>query len=187
MYFFACELDDVIYGFVRASCKQGDLLETAYKWLAQYCNFFPPLWLSSDQGKLTGYSVNCGKILFAFKNINGFPVSYRAWQMLLGTLVNLDTNDYRYIDQRLVEDLDDMKESGDINCSRHGTLDDFLKKNVFVNKDQFVVRSLDLRKSALIICNDEAQRLAISRKGFPSRNIKVTSLYSRLNRGQQAK
>lgn len=182
MLFFSCDMDDIACGWVHGRCHRGDIYETAYKWLSQYCGFFPPLWISSDQDKLTGYAPRCGKVLFGFNKVRGFPVKYDMWMVLLGTLINLDTDNFRFIDERLVEGLNTLEEQGELTWSDCKTLDRFLKQRVFVDRDQFVVKSLDLRKSQLILCNDEAQRAIVSKKGFPSSRVKVLSTYSRLSR-----
>ena len=179
MYFFACDFDDVVFGWIRGNCQKGEMYETAYKWLAQYCEFFPPLWVSLDEEKLTGYSAKSSKVLFGFKFVNGFPVKYDAWMIFLGILINLDTNNFRYIDERLVEELDIMERDGETRWSHCHNLDNYLKSYVFVNDDQFVVPSLDLRQSQTIVCSDEAQRGNLIRKGFQGSKIKVASVYSR--------
>lgn len=179
MYFSAFDIDDVPHGWIRGKCQRGDMYETAYKWLSQYCDFFPPVWVSDDQNKLTGYSFNSKKALFGFNRLSGFPVKYDPWTTILGILINLDTNNFRLIDERLVEDLNSFDEDEVPGWSSSRTLDDYLRSFVFVNFDQFAVRSLDLRRSDVILCNDEAQRSILGKKGFPSSKIKVSSSYSR--------
>ena len=180
MYFFASDIELIPYGWIRGFCRKGDYYETGFKWLSQYCKFFPPLFVSLDQNKLTGYSHQGDKILFGFKEINGFPIKYDEWMMIVGILINLDTNNFRYIDEKLVEGLKELQASGYINLSGCANLDEFLKKRVFVEKDQFVVNSLDLRKSSVIISLSEIQKSSLIRKGFPANSIKVVSSFSRL-------
>jgi hypothetical protein len=179
MYYFSCDFDDIPFGLIRAKCRKGDMYETAYKWLAQYCDFFPPLWVSSDRDRLTGYNDKSGRVLFGFNSLNGFPVKYDQWMILLGILVNLDTNNFRYIDEYLVTALRELEDSGEIDLSPHQNLDGYLKSSVFVNEDQFAVQSLDLRQSHIIVCKDEVQRTNLSRRGFPLSIIKVSSVYTR--------
>lgn len=180
MYFFACDLDKAPYGIVRGSCKRGDFFETAYKWLAQYCQFFPPLFVSTDQSRLSGYLPSSDKIVFGFKSIsNIFPVDYNGWVMISGILLNLDTNNFRLIDERLVEGLKELQSDGEVDLSKYHNLDDFLKRNVFVNKEQFAVQSLDLRRAYSILCSNEIQKATLTRKGFQSGQIKIVSSFSR--------
>jgi len=180
MFFFACDLDNIPYGWIRGSCKHGDYFETAYKWLAQYCNFFPPLFLSSDHLKLSGYSIKADKILFSYKTINGgFPVSYDGWMRIVGILLNLDTNNFRLIDERLVEGLKDLQALGEVNLLKYRNLDDFVKSTVFTDSEQFVVQALDLRRASSIVCQSEIQKTALVRKGFQSGQIRIVSSFSR--------
>jgi len=179
MYFYACDLENSPCGWIRGICKKGNYYETAFKWLSQYCNFFPPLFVSTEQDKLTGYSIKSDKLLFGFKGINGFPIKYDEWMRLTGILVNLDTNNFRFIDEKLVEGLKELQAAGEIDLSPYANLDDFLKKRVFVESEQFVVSSLDLRKSSIIICHSEIQKSSLIKKGFTPNLIKVVSSFSR--------
>jgi hypothetical protein len=164
MYFYASDLDQAPFGWVKGFCERGGYYETAYKWLAQYSNFFPPIFLSSDQSKLSGYSLSCDKILFGFKNITGFPVKYDEWIKIVGILINLDTNNFRLIDERLLEGLSELSKLGEIQFNHSANLDSYLNSKVFVNYDQIVVSSLDLRKSCVIVCFNEIQKSALVRK-----------------------
>jgi len=179
MHFYAGDLEEISYGWIRGHCKKGSYYETAYKWLAQYCKFFPPIFLSSDQNKLSGYTQTCDKILFGFKNLNGFPVKYDEWVRIVGILINLDTNNFRFIDERLVEGLKELAKIGEICLEPHTNLDSYLKGKVFVEYDQFVVESLDLRRSCVIVCFNEIQKSALVRKGFQSSQIKIVAAFSR--------
>lgn len=179
MHFYAGNLEEISYGWVRGNCKKGSYYETAYKWLAQYSKFFPPIFLSSDQNKLSGYTQTCDKILFGFKNLNGFHVKYDEWVRVVGILINLDTNNFRLIDERLMEGLMELSKTGEITLDAHATLDSYLKSKVFVEHDQFVVGSLDLRKSSVIVCFNEIQKSALVRKGFPASQIKTVAAFSR--------
>ncbi len=181
MYFYACDLELAPYGWVRGTCRKGDYYETAFKWLSQYCNFFPPLFVSREQDKLTCYSIKSDKLLFGFKSINGFPIKYDEWMRLVGVLVNLDTNNFRLIDEKLVEGLKEFQSLGEISLSGYANLDDFLRRRVFVESEQFVVASLDLRKSSIIISHNEIQKNSLVKKGFSPSLIKVVSSFSRFN------
>lgn len=179
MNFYAGEVEEISYGWVRGSCKKGGYYETAYKWLSQYSKFFPPIFLSSDQNKLSGYDNKSNKVLFGFRNLNGFPVKYDEWLRIVGILINLDTNNFRYIDEKLMEGLMELSKTGEIKIEPHVNLDSYLKSKVFVEFDQFVVGSLDLRKSSVIVCYNEIQKTALARKGFPVSQIKVVAGFSR--------
>lgn len=179
MYFYACDLEETSFGWIRGHCKKGSYYETAYKWLAQYCNFFPPVFLSSDQSKLSGYNNENEKILFGFKSFNGFPIKYDEWIRISGILINLDTNNYRFIDEKLSEGLLELAATGEIEFGPHTNLDQYLRSKVFVNYDQIVVESLDLRRSSVIVCFNEIQKTVLTRKGFSANQIKIVASFSR--------
>ncbi len=178
LYYFAQEVDQAPYGFIRGACKRGDHFETPYKWLSQYCNFFPPLFVSSDQRKLSGYSLKSNKVLFGFKSIRGYPVDYDQWINVAGMLINLDTTDFSLMDKTVVDGLHELEQFGDIDLGIYKSYEDYLRRAVFIEKNQFAVPSLDLRKTSVILCNNEVQRSSLIRKGFPSQIVKLASFYS---------
>lgn len=179
LYFFACDIDCCSYGFIRASCRRGDLYETCYKWLAQYCKFFPPLFVSTDQHKLSGYSSGCDKVLFGFKNIRGFPISYEEWYKISGVLINIDTMDFAMMDRALEEGLQDLELLGDYSMRNAGGFDEYLKNKVFIETDQYAVSGLDLRRASTIVCRSEIQKMTLMKRGFRSNDLRVASSYSR--------
>ena len=180
MYFTACDIENVPYGVISGRCSKGDIFETPYKWLSQFCRFFPPIFISHDQEKLAGYSQVGDKILFGFKSLRGFSVSYECWMIVVGILLNLDTDDFTLMDKRLSDGLKNLESEGQLDLSRFNTMDSYLKSELFAKKDQFVIDKLDLRKSNAIICRNETQRVNLTRKGFMFSQIKIASTYSRL-------
>jgi hypothetical protein len=177
LHFFPYDIGDCSHNFINPHCKRGDWYETAYKWLSQYCNFFPPLFLSSNQAKLIGYSHDSEKVLFGFKNANGFPVCYDEWLKISGVLLNVDTNDFYLMRKLLISGLKDLENIGDYTLSKMGCLENYLRKKAFVRIDQIVVNGLDLRKACVIVCHSDIQKSYLIKKGFPAHIIKKTSSY----------
>ena len=167
MFFFASEIKNVSYGWVRGKCLKGDLLETSEKWLAQYCGFFPPLWLSSDYNSLFGYSHDSNKVLFGFKKLTKiFPVSYQMWMYVMGILANYDINNQKEMEIEIDRGLWDLKIQGVKELNDYCHLETFLRNKIFIKKDQIITDAIDLRRNSIIICKDESQRYALSKKGF---------------------
>jgi hypothetical protein len=178
-YFFAQDAEESPYGVARAACKRGDYYETAYKWLSQYCDFFPPLFISTDQSRLSGYNQSTGKVLFGFSNVRGYPVKYDEWMRIVEVLINIDTTDFSIMDRAIIDGLKDMEKVGDIDLSTYPSFEAYLKKAVFVESEQYVVNSLDLRKASVIVCQSEIHKSSLIRKGFPASLIRIASMYSR--------
>lgn len=208
MYYHCRPLKYVEYGKVAPPPleKVDDFLLPAYKWLSNYCGYCPQVWLSRSHLSITGYKmprmlkkrqyyvqkrgefkVRNDNVLFGFDVIKGFPVRYNFWEMLL-----------MFIDEKLsLEEQNKYftKEFNDItreckldNCiddefmawdSCGGNLDLFLKKYVFVEEDQVVVPSLNLKAAKKIICSDEKQKKALRKMGFIEDRIQIKNIKSR--------
>jgi len=63
--------------------------------------------------------------------------------------------------------------------SCNGDFDLFLKKYVFVESDQIVVPSLNLKCAKQIICKDEKQKKALRRMGFIEDRIRIKNIHAR--------
>ena len=60
------------------------------------------------------------------------------------------------------------------NCK--GDLDLFLKKYAFIEKDQVVVPSLNLKSAKQIICRDEKQKKKLRKMGFIEDRIVIKNI-----------
>jgi hypothetical protein len=150
----------------------------AYRWLGQYCGFFPQVWLSRSRRRITGFrspSVNrrarVDGVLFGFDSIRGFPLTYDFWCELLGTLMNSESLDRanKAVEQHLDGRASDPELWGEpISLAWRETRDvrHVLSKHLFVKHDQVVVPNLNLKAAKLIICRNEDQKRSLRRMGF---------------------
>ena len=174
----------------------------AYKWLGIYCKYCPQIWLSRSKSSITGYKNNqkfpkkrkyvIGKkpdedyIMFGFENIIGFPVDYNLWEMILSPLMSSkdpikDGN--KDIEKYMNEILEDYKtEKIEITRDDYGVyewkecncnIDYFLKNKLFIEKDQVVLPSLNLKSAKIIYCRNEKQVKKLRNMGFIQDRIKI--------------
>ena len=184
MYYHCRELKYVLYAKVfpppRDSLDKDYL--PAYQWLGQYCGFSPQIWLSRSTRKITGMRNRPDNILFGFENVQGFPVRYDVWCHLLNPLIN-GMRDNKPIEQYLRESLEDaLKEDDELDEVLKGwqksrSLDEFLQRNLFVEHDQVVVPSLNLRSAKKIICRTERQKKTLRKMGFIEDRVEVRNLH----------
>jgi hypothetical protein len=176
-----------------------------YKWLGVHCGFYPQIWLSRSHSSITGYKANRrlkksyywaqesgtrntiktnnDSVLFCFDVIKGFHVSYEHWTLLMNVLMNVEgfEEQNKEIIERLNSYIDDEYERGDsielddwADSGRN--LDIFLKKYVFVEKDQIVVPSLNLKSAKKIICRNEKQKRKLRKMGFIEDRIQIKNI-----------
>jgi len=205
MYYHSDALKYIKYGKILPYRDDSDWLSVAYKWLGFYCGYYPQVWLSRSQSSLTGFRCS-GTIkkskrsasrrsqikmhrdvaLFGFENIKGFPVDYDIWSSLLNGLINEDFDSNKeQLDKAVSEYLDRHKkwaiegeyidEASDLKdwC---GDLDAYLNKHLFVEKNQVVVPSLNLKSAKKIICRNDKQKKTLRRMGFIEDRIDVRNV-----------
>jgi len=201
MYYHCRPLKYVEYGKVYPPPLETikDYMETAYKWLGHYCGYYPQIWLSRSHLSITGYKINGllkkrqyvirkrqetkvhqDSVLFGFDIIKGFPVSYRYWELIMMFVLNgknieeqnkkivFEMND---IMRDMKEDELDPESIAWKSC--HGDFNLFLNKYLFVEEDQVVVPSLNLKAAKQIICKDEYQKKKLRKMGFIEDRIKI--------------
>ena len=174
MHYYASDIEDISFSRVRGKMREGDIYETAYKWLARYIGYYPPLWLSRDYHKLTGYGKGSKKILFGFNDTEGTGVSYDEWMIILGVLINIRTDDFVYASGEVEKELVVLSRQGSVDLTGLRGVHEFMKKYVLLpTSDQIVVRQLDLRESKTIICCDQVQKTTLVRRGFTPSAISV--------------
>jgi len=206
MYYHCRPLKHVEYGkvFPPPIEKIRDHLEASYKWLGKYCGYFPQVWLSRSHLSITGYK-NSGmlkqrqyviqkrsevkeandSVLFGFDLIAGFPVSYRYWELML--MFMDDKMSFKEQNEHLIKEFttitNECKAENDLADeefkawdSCNGDLDLFLNKYLFVEKDQVVVPSLNLKCAKKIICRNEKQKKKLRHMGFIEDRIEIKNL-----------
>ena len=129
-------------------------------------------------------------ILFGFDLIRGFPVDYEFWagHFLGGAICRPNASVAemtKYTAGWLDEWLVMLKEEDPIGYvasasplaaawRRHRPdFNAFLKGYVFVEHDQVVVPSLNLKSAKVVICRDERQKKALRRMGFIEDRIEI--------------
>ena len=180
MYYHHRALRYVIYGKVSPPAEEvldpGSAL--VYRWLGQYCGFSPQIWLSRSRSVITGFrQPNSDKpvredgVLFGFESIQGFPLAYDLWDELLANL--LISDNLNQANKAVVEHLEwRSAEPGfcedlvSLAWRRTRDVQEVLSKHLFVEHDQVVVPSLNLKAAKLIICRNERQKKALRRMGF---------------------
>jgi len=176
-----------------------------YLWLGKYCAYCPQVWLSRSKSQITGYKnipkqknikCYCNKepsVMFSFEIIKGFPVDYDTWCYIMSPLMSCknpikdgdnaiekDLNeilhDYEngnYVDKLDIDDpLWKWKNSKNIN--------DFLNKYLFIENDQVVVPSLNLKSAKEVFCRNEKQVKMLRRMGFIKDRIKILNSKQRV-------
>lgn len=157
----------------------------AYRWLAQYCGFFPQVWLSRSRSAITGYSqaLQRDQVLFGFETIKGFPVDYDSWCLLLNPLINAASVDQsnRVVEEAIRELVNDPQahEHPVAIASRKlgGDTTSILQSVLFVENDQVVVPRLNLKSAKQIVCRNEFQKKTLRRMGFIEDRIIVRRIY----------
>lgn len=127
-------------------------------------------------------------ILFGFENIKGFFVDLNMWEFLMNGLFNCNINwNKEQFNKYLVGFLDEYvqwaKEDGYLHNDKllmaweeiHD-LEIYLKKYLFIEKDQVVVPSLNLKSAKKILCRDERQKRQLRKMGFIEDRIQIKNI-----------
>lgn len=174
-----------------------------YMWLGKYCGYCPQIWLGRSKSGITGYRSKAkqkntkfrGKrrndepyIMFSFDIVKGFPVDYDVWCYVMSPLMGCK-DPVKDGDRAIEEDLKEMLH--DYKTGRYGkiseltmddpiwkwqhseNLQDFLKRYLFVENDQVVVPSLNLKAAKEVFCRNEKQVKTLRRMGFIQDRIKI--------------
>lgn len=191
MYYHNRPLKYIEYGKVYPAPE--DLIDQdygkAYKWLSQYCGYFPQIWLSrSSCSYITGFrSSGFGKqkksdlVLFGFDLIKGFPVKYDPWCRLLTTLMNskdlADANDCvkGYLES-LEEDPPEYDDPFMDTWIKFHDVDKVLNSQLFILQDQVVVPALNLKSAKEIIVENERKKKILRKMGFIEDRIKIQNI-----------
>lgn len=116
-------------------------------------------------------------ILFGFENIPGFPVSYDHWCFMLGELQQgvSDKSIAKYFKDIIGDAKKDGEElDGELRDWEDSlNLDDYLKRYLFIERDQVVVPSLNLKAAKKIICRNEQQKKKLRQRGFIEDGIRI--------------
>jgi hypothetical protein len=128
-------------------------------------------------------------VLFGFDIIRGFPVDYTFWCLFLYSAMRMPTASPSDMNVDAAAGLDavlvDLKEEHGQNYDTikyplwaawerfRPDFDAFLRSYAFVERDQAVVPSLNLKSAKKVICHDERQKKALRRMGFIEDRIQI--------------
>lgn len=188
MFYHARPLKFVTYGKVGPPPIEslgGTVWDGTYRWLGEHCGYCPQVWLSRSRSLITGYRRLADRpdpldlILFGFESIQGFRVDYSLWESLLNVLFNTkggfaEQNQAiaRHWDSQLSlwgDDLPTYLAAWD----KTRDLDHVLHKYLFVENDQVVVPSLNLKSAKEIICRNESEKKQLRQLGFIENRIQI--------------
>jgi hypothetical protein len=130
------------------------------------------------------------EVLFGFDDIQGFPIDFGFWEMILGEVAaspNLEEQNNgisKMFNEFLQWHYEDAKEDSTAKMDRElrawvdcgGDLDTFLQKKIFVLNDQVVVPSLNLKCAKKIICRNERQKKELRNMGFLEDRIQIKNM-----------
>lgn len=196
MYYHCRDLKYVRHDKVYPPPESGTdpYMFKCYRWLSHYLpgNYCPQVWLSRSHSGITGFKTSWrvieeDPVLFGFDVVKGFPVDYRCWEHIMTSLMNSDSfekqnRDIIKFNNDLVEDYKNNNEELDglikkwSDCDRD--LNVFLQKNLFVENDQVVVPSLNLKVAKKIICRNEKQKKELRKMGFIEDRILIKNIKS---------
>lgn len=134
-------------------------------------------------------------ILFGFNQVAGFPVESEFWwRGVLNTALtpldlpmtppDVDAGLASYLDWLLADDL--VENAGVLGVGAHRwshawqqkrpNLTAFLKQKVFIESDQLVVPSLNLKSAQRVFCRNERQKKDLRRMGFIEDRIEIRNM-----------
>lgn len=189
MFYHQRPLKDVVYGKVGPPPLDAVDMDfaLAYEWLGQYCGYWPQVWLARSHSDITGFRYAQKKqrapksVLFGFDYIKGFPVDYDFWCLLLCDLMN--ANDLAAADRAIRQTLEEHSSDPDLaddpvyrSWRQCRDLDEVLRQHLFVERDQVVVPSLNLKAAKHIICRTEIQKKTLRKMGFIEDRIEIKNI-----------
>lgn len=193
MYYHSRPLQYVEYGkvFPPPEAKVDSDFLKAYKWLGKHCGYCPQIWLSRSKSQMTGYKYSAKyskeeHVMFAFENIVGFPLEYEEWCYWLGGLLNtgditsglkekvrsFESENKESFIRDWGEDLYNYEKERVEFYQKHGETE-YLKKFLFIEKDQVVVPSLNLKSAKKIYCKNEKVAKKLRQMGFIKDRIEM--------------
>ena len=128
------------------------------------------------------------QILFGFENVKGFAVDMDMWSLIINTVINVNSSATKAeFDKALVKSFDQYvkwaKEENyydeDIHTREWDELRDlelYLSKYLFIETDQVVVPSLNLKAAKKIICRNEKQKKKLRKMGFIEDRIIIKNI-----------
>jgi hypothetical protein len=204
MFYHCRPLKYVTYGKVCGCPEPDEFLSPSYRWLGQHCGFCPQVWLSRSQSAITGFRPWMGMskkawtkvkrqrkdVLFAFDPVVGFPVDYDMWHMIISGASAYegkfgpikDKTDAKMFERWFWKDMaeyDRENPGPPEEMLTHGldSVDKWLKQLLFVERDQVVVPSLNLKAAKQVFCQDERTKGELRKMGFIEDRIRIRNFH----------
>jgi hypothetical protein len=203
MYYHARPFKYVVYGKVEGNPDPGDPdFEAVYRWLAAKCGYFPQVWLSRSHSIITGMRETAGgrkvvqkarksdgdQVMFAFQDIQGFPVAYDPWHWVMGPVMGWNARNPGSVEDS-IEEIDRKIWKGMVEIDHENeragdedpyiatrgcrSFEEWLDKVLFVKMDQVVVPSLNLKAAKKVYCKNEKQKKSLRKMGFIEDRIEI--------------
>ena len=189
MYYHCRPLKYIQYGKIQPPPIEiiDDDFKHCYRWLGHYCGYNPQIWLSRSTSQLTGYKNKHSKkedfVMFGFDVIKGFNVDFEAWELFIHSIFSFVSRKNafdieklnNYIFQEIQSFVDDSEEDEDDFFERYRGLsfDQILNNILFVENDQVVVPSLNLKSAKEIFVRTEKVKKKLRKMGFIEDRIKI--------------
>lgn len=139
MYYHCRPIKYVVYGKVQPPpIELLDEFRFLYKWVGNYCGYYPQVWLSRSRQNITGIKnnrqikkskyvkrkrqeskISNDSVLFGFDIIKGFPISFEHWEMIMGPLFNCDKT-FQDQNKSIVEFMNSILKDYKIDCEKYG-------------------------------------------------------------------
>ena len=133
-------------------------------------------------------------VLFGFDTIVGFPVDYDAWHWIIGVADWYEKEHGRIADRvsaRRFEEWfwadhakSDKRDAAEcpedkawLLTYNYAFMDDWLARCLFVERDQVVVPSLNLKAAKQVFCQDERTKGELRKMGFIEDRIRVRNFH----------
>lgn len=201
MYYHTQKLKYVNYGKIYPA-PLGAIDEyflKPYQWLGKYCGYSPQIWLGRGKTAITGYKSKYKQkgskysgarrnfepnVMFTFDIIKGFPVDYDLWCSILNPLIGCE-DPVRHGDDAIKKSFEEWhndckKDNIEITPNSElwkwvssSSYEDFLNRYLFVENDQVVVPSLNLKAAKQVFCRNEKQVKVLRHMGFINDRIKI--------------
>ena len=197
----------VAYGKIGGSPKPDDWLDPAYRWLGQHCGYYPQVWLSKGSSNITGFRPwKAGSkramrnkrhqrdVLFGFDTVAGFPVDYDMWHYVISLAEEYEKTfgritdrasargferwlwlEHKKMDVEYFAECPEDRES--MITLNFASIDDWLARSLFVERDQVVVPSLNLKAAKKVLCHDEKQARFLRKMGFIDDRIEIRNFF----------
>lgn len=180
MFYHTRPFQYVVYDKVGPAPAEviDDFFLEAYEWLGQHCGYCPQIWLSRSCSRLTGYRRKEDNILFGFEHVQGFPLKFDIWELVLFSIGGKRklADEMKYYYQDILDNENAVFQGSDGAAIRDYVEkgeEFFLKNHLFIEHDQVVVPNLNLKTAKKIVCCNEKQAKSLARMGFIKDRIEI--------------